>query len=308
MPDDMPLSALPISQYYAENVAALLIIGGALAAALVRWRRRKISVNASGAGRGAEGRLPGFAWGMAGLILVQTAAVVQTFLVLARGLGMLAGNGVPGGSAANDPAGATGAADAADAAGSDLQAVGAGIADFAHASAGYGAASSLYFAGMLAGTVGGIALACVAFLLLIRIAPVSVAIGFGVSAPLLSGWLETFAINSPTGLPGGLAAVAAWLPAIVIGVVLGLLGVRPRSRWWAWVGDVVLLWAYPTVFGAVFAALGPRVLRADVGARIDAALDSLSWVAWQPLGQVAVAAAIGLLIVVVRRTAEKLAE
>lgn len=68
-PEDMPLALLPFSQYAVLEIAALLVVGGALAGALARWR------------------LPSGLGGVAvGLLAVQVLAVVQTAVTVHGGL------------------------------------------------------------------------------------------------------------------------------------------------------------------------------------------------------------------------------
>ena len=73
LPDDMPLSLLPLSQYLVFRLVALLTVGGLVAGLGLRWwdpvRRRPAVVAV-----------------MAGLLLVQVWAAVQSFSVLNEGL------------------------------------------------------------------------------------------------------------------------------------------------------------------------------------------------------------------------------
>ncbi|TNC18644.1 hypothetical protein FHE66_05775 [Georgenia sp. 311] len=69
LPEDMPLTLLPFSQYAVVEVAALLVVGGAAAGALARWRVP------SGLGSVA-----------AGLLAVQLGAVAQTSVTVHAGL------------------------------------------------------------------------------------------------------------------------------------------------------------------------------------------------------------------------------
>lgn len=73
-PDDMPFALLPVSQYSATTIFALLLIGGVFAGLTVNIiaRRRRFDT-----------------WPAAvGLLLVQVVAVVQSFVVVARGLNL----------------------------------------------------------------------------------------------------------------------------------------------------------------------------------------------------------------------------
>lgn len=74
MPDDMPFAMLPLSQYYATTLFALILLGGVFAGVAVRvaGARRPIAVRAAAMG----------------LAVVQLAAVIQSFAVLADGLAL----------------------------------------------------------------------------------------------------------------------------------------------------------------------------------------------------------------------------
>lgn len=77
MPDDMPFALLPVSQYSATTVFALLLMGGVFAGLAVREvsRHRRLSV-----------------WAAAlGVLLVHVVAVLQSFTVVAVGLGLTSG-------------------------------------------------------------------------------------------------------------------------------------------------------------------------------------------------------------------------
>ncbi|WP_309104725.1 hypothetical protein [Microbacterium sp.] len=77
LPEDMPFALLPVSQYYATSLLALLLIGGVLAGLGIRWANR---------------RVPVAVWpAAAGVALVHAIAIMQTFGVLALGLGLGSG-------------------------------------------------------------------------------------------------------------------------------------------------------------------------------------------------------------------------
>ena len=73
LPEDMPVSLLPLSQYLAIRLVGLLVTGGLVAALCLRWwapaRSRVATACAAG-----------------GLLLVQLIAAVQSFTVLSNGL------------------------------------------------------------------------------------------------------------------------------------------------------------------------------------------------------------------------------
>lgn len=74
MPEDMPFVLLPLSQYFATLLFSLLLLGGVFAGFTVHFvaRRRAVAV-----------------WPAAlGVLLVHVIAVVQSFAVLADGLGL----------------------------------------------------------------------------------------------------------------------------------------------------------------------------------------------------------------------------
>ncbi|HZK05487.1 MAG TPA: hypothetical protein VFC82_06505 [Actinomycetaceae bacterium] len=71
LPGDMPFALLPLSQYYATEIVALLAMGGVLAGLAARMISK------------AD---PPVWPASAGLILVQTAAILQSFLTLGSGL------------------------------------------------------------------------------------------------------------------------------------------------------------------------------------------------------------------------------
>ncbi|WP_313354169.1 hypothetical protein [Microbacterium sp.] len=74
MPDGMPFSLLPLSQYDALSIFAMLLLGGVVAGFVVRMLRAR-------------------AWPAAlGVLLVHVIATVQSFAVLAGGLGFADGS------------------------------------------------------------------------------------------------------------------------------------------------------------------------------------------------------------------------
>lgn len=78
MPDDMPFSLLPLSQYYALSVFTMLLMGGVVAGLAVRLLARR---------RPLRARVVAL-----GVLLVHLIATVQSFVVLAAGLGLTGGS------------------------------------------------------------------------------------------------------------------------------------------------------------------------------------------------------------------------
>ncbi|WP_062293029.1 hypothetical protein [Demequina phytophila] len=74
LPDDMPLALLPLNQYYVTQIAAMLVVGGALAGAVLRLVRRR-------------GRALPYRAAAAGVAVVQLAALAQSAFALQSGLG-----------------------------------------------------------------------------------------------------------------------------------------------------------------------------------------------------------------------------
>lgn len=78
LPADMPLSLLPISQYFATRIVAVLVVGGGIAGLAVRLVRSTLAVPSWTAA--------------AGVGLVHGIALVQGFTVVAYGLGITRGS------------------------------------------------------------------------------------------------------------------------------------------------------------------------------------------------------------------------
>jgi hypothetical protein len=74
MPDDMPFSLLPISQYYAISIFVMLLLGGVVAGLVVRFAGRRWMLR------------PGPA--ALGVLLVHLIVTIQAFAVLGTGLGL----------------------------------------------------------------------------------------------------------------------------------------------------------------------------------------------------------------------------
>ncbi|TQL46778.1 hypothetical protein FB562_2303 [Homoserinimonas aerilata] len=76
LPEDMPFALLPVSQYQAITLLALLVMGGVVAGLAVRVIRRRRPIAARPVA--------------AGLLVVHTIAIVQSFVVVADGVGAFA--------------------------------------------------------------------------------------------------------------------------------------------------------------------------------------------------------------------------
>lgn len=78
LPDDMPFALLPLSQYYAINIFVMLLLGGVVAGLAVRLLAPRRAMR------------PGVA--ALGVLLVHAVVTVQSFVVLADGLGLADGS------------------------------------------------------------------------------------------------------------------------------------------------------------------------------------------------------------------------
>lgn len=77
LPEDMPFALLPVSQYQAITLLALFVVGGVVAGLAARVIRRRRPIAARPVALGLLG--------------MHTIAIVQSFVVVANGLGVLAG-------------------------------------------------------------------------------------------------------------------------------------------------------------------------------------------------------------------------
>lgn len=215
LPEDMPLALLPISQYHAIQVAVLLIVGGTVAGSTVRLLRPRIGARSWSAS--------------VGVLFVQGIAIIQSFVVVADGLGI------------SEPR-------------ADARAI-------------------LYFGGMLVGTIVAALLAQAAFWLVSRRSVALASLGLALSAVPFTSWImdAVTLLAEPGSLPTVFLWVSRWLPAIIVGVVLGWCGIRPRRRVTVWVVSLAALWITPALFTSVWNALGMRVLNGDLGEMRDVA-------------------------------------
>lgn len=256
LPDDMPRAALPISQYDATTILALLVVGAALAGAVTGARRRRAPL------------APVALWPvLTGLAVVQLAAVAQSFVVLARGLGIIppATSGTAVLTAVDDRA-------------------------------------TLYLVGMLGGTLVCLVLGLVVAALLAHRSAAVVALGVGLVAVPLASWIVAWPGATVAGGGGILAnAVIRWLPAVAVGLALGWCELRRRSHAVVWALDLVLLWLVPATLTALTYAMGMRVLDGDLREMAVAAVQIFPLVLRESARGVMLAVAIAVTVVLVRR-------
>jgi len=212
---DMPIALLPFDPYTASLLAAVIVVGGGIAGTAARLLRS---------------RLPrAGAWlVLAGLVLVQVVALVQTATVTADGLGV------------DDPQPA------------GVDRTGAGISE-----------AQVYLVAFVAGTIAAMLVAAVVALLL-ALAPAGVAVvAVALPAVLLGGWVLG-AVPPVAGFvrpPGpALLVVARWIPPVVLGLAVAATGLRGAGRIVGAVLAAVLLWLGQAAVTGVTSALGSRAL------------------------------------------------
>ncbi|MFT2752846.1 hypothetical protein [Clavibacter sp. Sh2088] len=260
---DMPIALLPFNQYTAGLLAAVILVGGGIAGAAARALRSRLPRHGS--------------WlVVAGLLLVQVVALVQTSAVTADGLGM-------------DDVAAAGTR------------TGASISE-----------AQVYLVAFVGGTAAMVLLAGLVAALVAR-APAGVAVAASaVPVVLLGSWLGGLVSRGATGMLSETAyailPVISWVPPVVLGVAIALTGLRSVGRVVGSVVAVLLLWLGTAVVVGVTYALGNRTLLRyplellDAGGMVGGAvLRGEGGV----LGQLAVAVAVGILGALVLRVVRR---
>ncbi|OUE23830.1 hypothetical protein BFL36_07220 [Clavibacter michiganensis] len=213
---DMPLALLPLNQYRVALLAAVVVVGGGLAGAAARILRP---------------RLPrAGAWlVVAGLVVAQALALVQTATVTADGLGV------------DDPQPV------------GVDRTGAVISE-----------AQVYLVAFVAGTIAAIAVAAIVALVL-ALAPAGVTVvAAAVPAALLAAWVTGAAPVVDDGWIGAiepaLTVVARWVPPVALGLAIAATGLRGAGRIVGAVLATVVLWLGQALVTAVSSALGSRAL------------------------------------------------
>ncbi|UKF80677.1 hypothetical protein [Clavibacter californiensis] len=250
---DMPIALLPFNQYTAGLLAGVILVGGGIAGAAARALRSRLPRRGS--------------WlVVAGLLLVQVVALVQTATVTADGLGM------------DDVSGA-------------VDRTGASISE-----------AQVYLVAFVAGTAAMVLLAGIVAALIAH-APAGLAVAASaVPIVLLGGWLGGLVARGATGMLSDTAyailPVISWVPPVVLGVAIALTGLRSVGRIVGSIVAVLLLWVGTAVVVGVTYALGNRVLLRyplellDAGGMVGGAvLRGEGGV----LGQLAVAVVVGII-------------
>ncbi|WP_317232635.1 hypothetical protein [Clavibacter capsici] len=260
---DMPIALLPFNQYTAGLLAAVIVVGGGIAGVAARALRARLPRHGS--------------WlVVAGLLLVQVVALVQTSAVTADGLGV------------DDVSGAG-------------DRTGASISE-----------AQVYLVAFVGGTAATVLLAGLVAALVAR-APAGLAVvATAFPVVLLGEWLGGLVSPGPTGALSETAyaslPVISWVPPVVLGVAIALTGLRTVGRVIGSVVAVLLLWIGTAIVVGVTYALGNRsMLRyplelLDASGMVGGAvLRGQGGV----LGQLAVAVVVGILGALVLRVVRR---
>lgn len=171
--------------------------------------------------------------------------------------------------------------------------------------------ATLYFAGLLGGTIAAVLLAQLGFWMTSRRSAGVAAFGAALAAVPFASWVARWfaALLGEVFLPAFLPSVVVWLPVVIVGLALVWCGVRPVWRLAVWVVSLVTLWVMPALFTAIGAGLGMRVLQGDVVemARVAAQVFPLALAeVWMPplvaLGIAVVGTVVRLVVERGRRT------
>ncbi|WP_164234098.1 hypothetical protein [Microbacterium hydrocarbonoxydans] len=156
--------------------------------------------------------------------------------------------------------------------------------------------ATVYFAGMLGGTILTVLLAQLAFWMTSRRSAGVAALGVALAAVSFANWAMRWvvAFTGEALVPMWITSVARWVPAVVVGLALVWCGVRPLWRLVVWAVALLALWIVPALYTALSYGLGMRVLDGDVPEMLRAAAQVFPMalaIEWLP---VVVAAGIGV--------------
>jgi len=123
-------------------------------------------------------------------------------------------------------------------------------------------AAQVYLAALVVGTIGAIAVALVLFLVLVRVPGPGLVVACAVVALAFGVWVNAFVDPGTRIGDEGTAAVLAvtrWVPAVVLGVAIAVVGIRTAGRVVAAVVSLLVLWTGTAAITAVATAFGSRV-------------------------------------------------
>lgn len=165
--------------------------------------------------------------------------------------------------------------------------------------------ATIYLVGLAATLAVGLALAQLVLWLVAHPGRALAALGLGLVATPVGGWLTAWLVfvSGPGATPDAAVRLVPWVPAVIVGLTLGWLGWGSRGRAVVWVIDLCLLWLVPASETALQAVVGSRAVLSQP----DEILPALSQVLVAALGpagfgpvSLGVALAVALLVLAVR--------
>lgn len=171
-------------------------------------------------------------------------------------------------------------------------------------------AAELYLTALLYGSIASILIGLLVLVLIAK-APAPGAVAASSIAAVCCGlWLEglLFPIDSLATLSAAALALVRWSPAVILGVAVGIAGLKSVGRVLAAVFGVLMLWVAPALFTAISVGGGTRVLAyqpaamAQLGAEVF--LNTLHPTP-STLVPLAIAVAVAVLVLAVSRTVRR---
>ncbi len=161
--------------------------------------------------------------------------------------------------------------------------------------------TTVYFGGLLGGTIAAVLLAQVGFWMTSRRSVGIAAFGVALAAVPFGTWFTRWfvAVTGEAFASAVLSDVGRWLPAAVVGGALIWCGVRPLRRLVVWVVSLLMLWVLPALFGALQYGLGMRVLDGDIPEMMRASVQvfpMMLTVGWLPVIVALVIAVVGTVV------------
>jgi hypothetical protein len=130
-----------------------------------------------------------------------------------------------------------------------------------------GTAATIYFLGLLLGTILSLAASITVLLLLASRSRTTFALAIGVLAVPLATWAVEWFIGlaSPIDFPSWLPIISRWPPAILVGCTLVWFGLRSARDAAVWITNLALLWLVPALFTTINVVFGTRVTLGNPG-------------------------------------------
>ncbi|WP_104168882.1 hypothetical protein [Arthrobacter sp. SX1312] len=124
-----------------------------------------------------------------------------------------------------------------------------------------GKAATIYFLGLLLGTILSLAASIALLMLLAARSKTRFALAIGILSVPLATWAAEWVIGfmGPMDLPSWLPLISRWLPAILVGCTLAWFGLRSARDTAIWITNLALLWLVPALFTSINFVFGTRV-------------------------------------------------